>query len=74
MSNNDDYDDYDYFDDGMDEYDISPMKAKAGGGGTNKSFHTGRGTRAKVAMIEKGTTRVQTQKNTTPKKEQPKKK
>jgi hypothetical protein len=43
-----DYDEYEY-----DEYDIQPNKVRAGGGGTNKSFHSGKGTRAKQNIYEK---------------------
>jgi hypothetical protein len=47
MSEQSAYDDEDYyFDDGVDDaYDVHPTRARAGGGGVNRPFHTGRGTR-----------------------------
>ena len=55
-SSNDDYDSddyYDYYDDDKyDEYDAHPQKVKAGNGSKNIPFHSGRGTRAKLANFE----------------------
>ena len=47
MSEQTAFDDEDYyFDDGVDDaYDVHPTRARAGGGGVNRPFHTGRGTR-----------------------------
>jgi len=55
------YDERSYDDDydGYDEYDVSPTKVRAGGGGNNRPFHTAKGTRAKEAAIERGVSRVQ---------------
>lgn len=64
MASNYDDDDYD-FDDGFDEYDINPSKVRAGGGGTNRPFHSGKGTRAKESLAAKGTVRTQVVKNET---------
>jgi hypothetical protein len=44
---NDDYDDV------MDQYDINPSTARARGGGTNRPFHSGKGTRAREAVAVK---------------------
>lgn len=52
------YDD-DHYDDHYDEYDVSPTKVRAGGGSNNRPFHTGKGTRAKEAAVERGVSRVQ---------------
>ncbi len=58
MNSFDDDIDVDY-DDGFDQYDVHPTKVRASGGGTNRSFHSGKGTRAKEAMIEKNIVRSQ---------------
>lgn len=62
MASNYDDNDY-YFDDEFDEYDINPSKVRAGGGGTNRPFHSGKGTRAKISLATKGTVRTQVVKN-----------
>ena len=64
MASNYDDDDY-YFDDEFDEYDINPSKVRAGGGGTNRPFHSGKGTRAKESLAAKGSIRTQVAKNET---------
>jgi hypothetical protein len=64
MASNYDEDDY-YFDDEFDEYDINPSKVRAGGGGTNRPFHSGKGTRAKETLAAKGIIRTQVTKNET---------
>jgi hypothetical protein len=43
----------DDYDDGMDQYDINPSTARARGGGTNRPFHSGKGTRAREAVAVK---------------------
>ena len=50
---------YDDFDAEYDEYDVSPTKVRAGGGGNNRPFHTAKGTRAKEAAVERGVSRIQ---------------
>jgi hypothetical protein len=64
MASNYDDDNY-YFDDEFDEYDINPSKVRAGGGGTIRPFHSGKGTRAKISLATKGTVRTQDAKNET---------
>jgi len=51
--------DAEYDNDQYDEYDVSPTKVRAGGGGNNRPFHTAKGTRAKEAAVERGVSRVQ---------------
>jgi hypothetical protein len=43
----------DDYDDGMDQYDINPSTARARGGGTNRPFHSGKGTRARETVAVK---------------------
>jgi len=52
MSSNE-YEFNDDYDDGMDQYDINPSTARARGGGTNRPFHSGKGTRAREAVAVK---------------------
>jgi hypothetical protein len=52
MSSNE-YELDDDYDDGMDQYDINPSIARARGGGTNRPFHSGKGTRAREAIVVK---------------------
>jgi len=49
----------DDYDDALDAYDVNPSKARAGGGSTNRPFHSGKGTRAKEATSARNTVRVQ---------------
>ena len=62
-------DDYD-FDDGVDDaYDVHPTRARAGGGGVNRPFHTGRGTRiteARAAFSSPSTGKNNGTKKTSP--------
>ncbi len=58
MSNNTNFDDNFFDDDEYDEpqfyeYDIHPMKAKQGGGGTKTSVYSSKCVRAKEALMEK---------------------
>lgn len=58
-SSNSEFSDVEY-DDGFDQYDVNPSMARAGGGGTNRPFHSGKGTRAKLAAAEKQVVRTHT--------------
>ena len=49
MSNNNIFDDDYDFDDKYDVFDTNPSTVRASGGGTNRPFHSGRGTRNKLA-------------------------
>ena len=51
--NSNEYEFNDDYDDGMDQYDINPSIARARGGGTNRPFHSGKGTRAREAVAVK---------------------
>jgi hypothetical protein len=62
MNSYDESDEYDY-DDGFDKYDVNPSTARVGGGGVNRPFHSGMGTRAKEAVHEKRTSTNQSSAN-----------
>jgi len=75
MSKHTDFDDsfdYDSYDE-YEEYDVNPSKVRCGGGGSNHGIYSGKGVRAKEAMMEKAKTR-NTVKTETVKKETVKKK